>query len=121
MILVDTSVWVDHIRKGDRMLATLLDEDKVCTHPFVIEELACGNLPNRSEFLDMLTALPASVVAEHDEIIHILDDGEMFGKGLGAVDVHLIASARLSFALLWSRDKALTREANRLGVGAFQS
>ncbi|HQZ83629.1 MAG TPA: PIN domain-containing protein [Pyrinomonadaceae bacterium] len=114
MILVDTSVWVDHLRKGESLLAELLADGAVCVHPLVIEELACGNLPNRNEFLELIAALPAAVVAEHNEVLRLLDDEDLFGRGLGAVDVHLIASARLSFARLWSKDKAIRRETDRL-------
>ena len=116
MILVDTSVWIDHLRKGEQQLVELLNEGEVCTHPFVIEELACGNLTKRSEFLDLISLLPTAVVAEHDEVIGLIADENLYGKGIGAVDAHLIASARLSFARLWSKDKAIRRETDRLGL-----
>lgn len=120
MILVDTSVWVDHLRRGEKVLAALLEDGRVCVHPFVIEELACGDLPNRSEFLELIAALPAAVVAEHDEVLRLLDNEKLYGKGLGAVDVHLIASARLSSARLWSKDKAIRKETDRLRL-TFES
>ena len=116
MILVDTSVWIDHLRKGEQQLVELLNEGEVCTHPFVMEELACGNLTKRSEFLDLISLLPTAVVAEHDEVIGLIADEKLYGKGIGAVDAHLIASARLSFARLWSKDKAICRETDRLGL-----
>lgn len=114
MILVDTSVWVDHLRKGVAELATLLSEGSVLIHPLVIEELACGNLSRREELLGLLRALPTAPVASHDEMLEFISSENLYGKGLGAVDVHLLASARLARARLWTRDKALDRAAKRL-------
>jgi len=118
MILVDTSVWVDHLRKGNRELARFLDEGLVLCHPFVLGELACGNLKNRKEILSLLSALPSSDVASQEEVMHLISERKLSGKGLGWVDVHLLASAILSRSTLWTRDKALGAAAQRLKVGA---
>ncbi len=113
MILVDTSVWADHLREMEPGLVTLLNEGFVLIHPFIIEELACGNLPQRKETLDLLHALPAAPVAEHGEVLSFILSEHLHSTGLGSVDVHLMASARLAGAKLWSKDKALNREAKR--------
>ncbi|MCX5787819.1 MAG: type II toxin-antitoxin system VapC family toxin [Elusimicrobia bacterium] len=114
MILVDTSVWSDHLRASEPSLVSLLNEGSVLIHPFVIEELACGNLPDRKEILELLHALPAAPVAEHEEVLEFISAARLHGTGIGCVDVHLMASARLAGAKLWSKDKALCREAKRL-------
>jgi len=116
MILVDTSVWVDHLRTGEAGLVTLLNEGSVLTHPFVIEEVACGNLSRRKEVLDLLRALPVAPLAEHEEVLNFIASERLYGRGLGAVDAHLMASARLARAKIWSRDKALSRAAKRLNL-----
>ncbi len=117
MILVDTSVWIDHLRKGDRKLTGVLREGLVICHPFVIGELACGNLKNRAEILALLTTLPTATVASHEEVLHLVSDRKLPGKGLGWIDVHLLASALLSRSTLWTRDKALGAVAETLQVG----
>ena len=116
MILIDTSVWADHLREADHGLISLLNEGSVLIHPFVIEELACGNLPQRKETLNLLHALPMAPVADHAEVLGLIAAEGLHGTGLGSVDVHLIASARLARAKLWSKDKALSREAKRLNL-----
>lgn len=116
MILIDTSVWVDHLRSGDSGLADLLTEGLVLIHPLVIEELACGNLSRRAEILDLLRALPLASLASHNEILDFITTESLYGTGLGAVDAHLLASARLARARIWSRDKALCRAAKRLNL-----
>lgn len=116
MILVDTSIWADHIRVSDLVLSELLERGSVLTHPFVIEELACGNLPLRGEYLRMLHQLPQAPVASHHEVIDLIARSKLYGTGVGSVDVHLIASALLAGAKILSKDKALVREALRLGV-----
>lgn len=116
MILVDTSVWADHLRGSEPGLVALLNEDSVLIHPFVIEELACGNLPRRKETLDLFHALPAAPVAEHREALEFIANHRLHGTGLGSVDVHLLASARLVGARVWSKDKVLCREAKRLSL-----
>ena len=118
MILVDTSVWVDHLRKGDQELRSLLEKGSVLCHPFVIGELACGNLKNRGEILSLLEALPTSTVASHQEVLHLLSEHKLHGKGLGWIDMHLLASALLSKSRLWTTDKTLARAARALEAGA---
>ena len=117
MILVDTSVWVDHLRKGEEELETLLNEGLVLSHPFVIGELACGDLKNRDEVLSLLEALPKTGVASHEEVLHLVAKRKLYGKGLGWIDVHLLASALLSQSPLWTRDKTLASVARELATG----
>lgn len=116
MILVDTSVWVDHLRRGGRALQELLGEGLVLCHPFVIGELACGRLRNRAEILTLLAALPAATAAGHEEAMGLVSDRDLQGKGLGWVDVHLLASALLSGCTLWTKDRALRAAARALNV-----
>jgi hypothetical protein len=118
MILVDTSVWVDHLRRGEPALADLLNEGLVACHPFVAGELACGRLRNRAEILSLLAALPQARVAEHDELLGLMDRHRLFGRGLGWVDIHLLGSAFLSVCTLWTTDKALGQAATKLEVAA---
>ncbi len=112
MVLVDSSVWIEHFRHGQAGLAGRLAEGLVLMHPFVAGELACGNLKNRSAVLALLNSLPAAKVATHSEVLQFLDQHGMWGRGLGWIDVHLLASARLSNCLLWTLDKALARAAD---------
>ena len=108
MILVDTSVWIDHLRQGDRALADLLERGSVLMHPFVMGEIACGHLKNRSSLLTLLADLPAAAVAQQAEAMAFIDRHALHGKGIGYVDVHLLASTALtSGARLWTRDKRL--------------
>jgi len=116
MILVDTSLWVTHLRKGHPDLAALLEEGKVSIHPFIIGELACGNLRNRSEILSLLNSLPVSVVAQHEEIMTFIDRHRLMGKGLGYVNVHLLAATVLSDIQLWTEDKALASASKVMGM-----
>lgn len=117
MLLVDTSVWVDHLRHGDAELARRLREGDVMTHRLVIEELACGTLARREEILGLLETLPRAPEAEHAEFLHFVERRGLAGTGLGAVDAHLLASAKLAHVRLWTRDGALARAAARLGAG----
>jgi predicted nucleic acid-binding protein len=116
MVLVDTSIWVAHLRKGHDRLARLLDEGVVCCHPFVIGELACGNLKNRTEILSLLRALPSAEVADHEEILAFIDNHQLMGKGLAYVDVHLLGSTVLSGTSLWTADHRLAQASADLGV-----
>ena len=116
MILVDTSIWIDHLRRSKGHLVALLNEGLVLIHPLVIEELACGNLSHRVEILGLLRALPTVPVASHDEALAFVTQENLYGKGLGAVDAHLLASARLARSRIWSLDKALTRAAKQLNL-----
>lgn len=117
MILVDTSVWVDHLRSGDVALAAQLDAGHVLTHPFVIGELACGNLRNRREVLDLLGRLPSAPTASHAEALEFLERRALMGRGIGFVDVHLLASAALAGPVrLWTRDRRLATIALELDL-----
>lgn len=117
MILVDTSIWIDHFRAADPKLVTLLDRNEVLTHPFVIGEIALGSVAKRIEVLRYLHHLPPAIVARHDEVMHFIEREKLANSGLGYVDVHLLASAALTpGAGLWSRDKTLGAAAIRLGI-----
>jgi len=115
MTLVDTSVWVNHLRHGDDELRVLLDRGEVLCHPLIIGELACGTMKNRTEILDLLTALPEVSVAEHEEAMHFLREKRLYGHGLGWIDIHLLASALLSSARLWTADRSLKQAVEQLG------
>jgi len=115
LILVDTSVWVDHLRKGDSQLADLLERGAVVMHPFVVGEIACGSLTDRSSILELLQDLPTAVVAESQEVLGFIERHGLHGKGIGYVDVHLLASVALTEgARLWTRDKKLRGAADDL-------
>jgi predicted nucleic acid-binding protein len=115
MILVDTSVWIDHLRTGDKSLSNLLDAGRVLAHPFVTGELALGNLRQRAIILDALSDLPQAKVATDTEVRHFIDGHALFGRGIGYVDAHLLAAVRLTAgAALWTRDKRLQKVADRL-------
>jgi hypothetical protein len=116
MILVDTSVWVGHLRKGNDLLSLLLDQGLVLIHPFIIGELACGSMVNRREILGLLESLPGVGRAEHAEILHLVEAKRLNGQGIGWVDAHLLASAMISHSFLWTSDKPLHRVAESLGV-----
>ena len=116
MILVDTSVWVDHLRRGDAKLAELLERGAVVMHPFVIGEIACGSLADRSSILELLQDLPMAVIADSDEVLGFIERLGLHGKGIGYVDVHLLASVQLTEGTkLWTRDKRLRAAAGDLG------
>jgi len=116
VILVDTSVWVDHLRRGNDRLATLLQQAQVLCHPFVVGELACGRLRRRLEVLDLLARLPAAPLASHAEALAFIERRRLMGRGLSWVDVHLLASATLSGQPLWTQDRALSTAASSLGL-----
>jgi hypothetical protein len=117
VILVDTTVWIDHFRRDNATLARLLNEDQVLGHPFVVGELALGNLPRRTSLLRDLGDLPASVVATHGEAMVLLEAERLYGLGIGYVDLHLLAATRLAPGTrLWSRDVRLANVAGRLGL-----
>jgi predicted nucleic acid-binding protein len=120
MVLVDTSVWISHFRMGEPELRALLEEGKVVCHPFIIGELACGNIVNRKEILKLLQALPQALVASHEEVMRFVEMHRFMGAGLGCIDVHLLASARLTAAPLWTMDAELRGAAEKLGI-AFLS
>ncbi len=116
MVLVDTSIWISHLRQGEDRLAGLLDKGLVCCHPFVIGELACGNIRNRTEILSLLQALPSAETADHEEVLTFIRNNDLMGRGLGYVDVHLLGSALLSDVVLWTADSRLAKAASALGV-----
>lgn len=119
MILVDTSVWVDHLRHGNARLAALLDEVQVTTHPFVVGELACGNLGNRAEILFLLQNLPRAPAAADDEVLHFIDQRRLMGRGIGYIDAHLLAATALAgLDRLWTLDRRLATLADELGLKA---
>lgn len=111
MVLVDTSVWVSHFREGNKQLESLLNEGEVVCHFFVIGELACGNLKNRSEILTLLQVLPPAKEATHDEVMEFIEEAKLQGRGLGYIDIHLLASALLSNVPLWTLDRKLDKAA----------
>jgi predicted nucleic acid-binding protein len=114
MVLVDTSVWVAHLRQGTTGLDALLTEGRVLCHPWIIGELACGNLQRRDEVLSHLSALPQAIPASHDEVLQFIDNYRLMGKGLGYVDMHLLAAALLTRVPLWTLDKKLQEAAVNL-------
>jgi predicted nucleic acid-binding protein len=117
LILVDTSVWVDHLRANDETLAELLHSQAVLAHPFVIGELALGNMRRRETVLAALADLPQSGVATDAEVLTFIDRHALFGRGIGYVDAHLLAAARLTAgARLWTRDRRLQEVARDLGL-----
>lgn len=118
MILVDTSVWVDHLRSGDAALISLLENDEVLAHPFVTGELACGRIHNRREVLGLLATLPVATVARDVDVMTFVESRRLHGRGIGWIDAHLLASAVLSNAGLLTRDRRLARVAGTLGVGS---
>lgn len=115
MILVDTSVWIDHLRIGDPTLGSLLQDGHVLTHPYVIGELALGQLSHRSEILGLLRNLPHARSASDPEVLHLVEHRHLFGLGIGYIDAHLLAATLLTAgARLWTRDKRLARVAAHL-------
>ena len=114
MVLVDTSIWVTHLRQGSRKLEKLLMDAEVMCHPFIIGELACGNLKNRNEIISLLQSLPMAPTIEFDEFLFFIDRNHLMGKGVGFVVVHLLASAQLFGIPLWTADKRLKSAADQL-------
>ncbi len=107
MILVDTSVWVDYLRAGDPEVVALLESDQVCGHDYVIGELACGRLRNRTEILGLLRSLPRLATATEEEALFLIENRNLMGRGIGYIDVHLLAASILGGARVWTKDKAL--------------
>lgn len=114
MVLVDTSVWINHLQAGNAKLKELLLEAEVFSHPFIIGELACGNLINRAEVLALMEALPLSLPVTNEEFHHFLNQNKLMGRGIGFVDIHILASARISGISLWTEDKNLKAAAREL-------
>ena len=119
VVLIDTSIWVDHLRRGNRALADLLDGGGVLAHPFVIGELALGEIRQRAIIIDYLSELPMAAVASHEEVMQFIERRRLFRRGIGYVDVHLLAAVELtSGAFLWTYDKRLHRVAEDLGIAS---
>ena len=119
MILVDTSVWIEHLRSASALLSELLGDGEVLGHPFVLGELALGNLGRREEILHMLRWLPQADSASHREVLQLVDREALFGRGIGYVDAHLLAAARLTAGTkLWTHDRRLQAVAAQLGLAA---
>lgn len=114
MVLVDTSVWVEHFRSGGTGLESLLADADVYIHPFIIGELACGNLKNRQEILSLLRELPMALSAGDEEVLRFIEHHKLMGKGLGYIDLHLLVSAMLTGVPLWTLDKRLNLAASSL-------
>jgi predicted nucleic acid-binding protein len=122
VILVDTSVWVEHLHVGNEDLAAFLNGGEVLGHPFVIGELALGNLRPRNPFLSDLRDLPQAIAAEDEEVLRLIDRHVLFGRGIGYVDAHLLAATRLTAgSKLWTRDRRLHTVAAQLGLAATLS
>ena len=121
MILVDTSVWVDHLQRGNAQLAEQLSKGQVLAHPFVLGELALGSLQQRAEVLDAMQNLPMAAVASNDEVLAFISTHALYCMGIGYVDAHLLASSRLSpAARLWTLDKRLQTAAHHMRMATFQ-
>jgi hypothetical protein len=116
MILVDTSVWVEHFREGSTRLKSLLLDNDVLMHPFIVGELACGNLRNREEILRLLGELPEARLAHHQEVLDLLEKQRLYGRGLGWIDAHLLASTLLSRAKIWTLDRQFSKAVAPLNV-----
>ncbi len=120
MILVDTSVWVDHLRSSETLLANLLERDFVVIHELVIGELACGNLNNRNEILSLLSSLPRCSPASHEEVLFFIESKGLMGRGVGYIDNALLTAAVMNDLTIWTRDKRLLTLATELGC-VFQA
>jgi predicted nucleic acid-binding protein len=118
VILVDTSVWVDHLRSTNGRLTQLLEDGHVLCHPVVIGELACGNLRRRADVLTLLTDLPRLATIPDDELLTFIDVHRLMGSGVGWIDIHLLAAAVMARERLWTKDRRLLDAATRLGVNA---
>ncbi len=115
-MLVDTSVWIAHLRRGNAKLVTHLEAGDVECHPYVIGELACANLSQRREILALLSSLPQVTEADHDEVLDLAERHRLDGRGLGWIDLHLLASSLLETTTLWTLDRRLADQARTLAV-----
>jgi predicted nucleic acid-binding protein len=116
MVLVDTSIWISHFKEDNSHLKKLLIDESVACHPFIVGELACGNIKNRKEIISLLQALPRTLVAESDEILAFIEHKKLMGAGIGLIDVHLLASAMLTNIPLWTADRKLRTTASKLNI-----
>ena len=115
-VLVDTSIWVNHLRSGNVHLENMLNNTEVICHPLVIGELACGNLKNRKEILTLLASLPMAPEVDYDEALDFIELNNLMGKGLGFIDVMLLASSRLVGLPIWTNDRKLRESAQKLSI-----
>ena len=119
MILVDSSIWIDHLRAHNEILATLIRRKEVLAHPFVIGEIALGSIRSRPDVLAALNEMPRAPIADDEDVLYMIDRDRLFGRGIGYVDAHLIAASRLQRGTrLWTRDRRLLAVANDLGIAA---
>lgn len=116
MVLVDTSVWISHFQRSNTGFVLLLNNGNVLCHPLIIVELACGNLKNRNKILSLMKSLPSAIQAENEEILQFIDNYFLMGKGLGYVDMHLLASSLLSNVPIWTLDKRLKKISLEMGL-----
>lgn len=116
MIVVDTSVWIEHFRRGCRVLMHLLAHDRVMMHPYIVGELACGHLRKRADTISLLQTLPHAKTASDADTLYFLERQKLYGKGLGYIDLHLLAAVVITGSQLWSMDKALQRQADALHI-----
>jgi len=114
MILVDTSVWVRFLREGDPLLSDLLKEGEVLTHPFIIGELRLGNISKRQHFLRLIEDLPQAIQATEDEVTYLIEENKLYGKGIGYIDTHILASSIMSASPLWTLDNRLDATSKKL-------
>ena len=115
-VLVDTSVWIKHLREGDRNLTRLLEQGLVACHPFIIGEIACGGIKNRYEIISLLNDLPSTDILDHSDIMEFIENQKIMNKGVGYIDAHLLGSALVSESPLWTFDKALEKIAIQLSI-----
>jgi len=120
VVVVDTSVWIDHFRRASRQLTSLLEQDEVAMHPFVVGELACGNLKNRKEIIALLHALPSVTKADDDEALFFIERHSLMGRGVGLIDVHILASCQIDSCSLWTKDKGLREIAQGMNIAFSQ-
>jgi predicted nucleic acid-binding protein len=116
MVLVDTSIWIDHLRESSKGLVELLQQENVICHPFIIGELACGNLKNQKMILELLENLPQAQLVDDSEVRKFIEMRKLMGQGIGWIDMHLISSALISDTALWTSDKRLRIVAQKLKV-----
>jgi predicted nucleic acid-binding protein len=114
LTIVDTSVWIDHFRHGNINLESHLVKGRVATHPFVLGEVSCGNLKNRAEIIELMASLPIAQMAEHHEVITMLEQRKMYGQGIGWIDMHLLAACLINQFALMTLDKPLQKIAHKI-------
>lgn len=119
MILVDTSIWIDHLHAAESRLIALLADDEIGCHPLVIEELALGSIRKRDDVLDLLSNLYSFPTVAHAEVLHLVERRRLWGRGLSAIDVHLLGAVTLVGGQLWTRDRRLTAASRDCGIAIF--